>query len=201
MTTVTITKDMNDEYRVPGPDGREATAYYTDDRQDAKGTAINFMYKGQDIQVRFKTVEEHPEGLVDNLVADEDCVDDTRNDRNPAAAEAAAQEAQHARLAPSNTANVQACPDAAPALETVFMGMIEIELPAAALEECYHTGPCDADVDRWHPLCDFSGVTDQDLRDWLYEYGCWSDEELQDRVDNEKRALWLLAIDWQEEQN
>ena len=27
------------EYRVPGPDGTEAQAYYTDDRDDAVGTA------------------------------------------------------------------------------------------------------------------------------------------------------------------
>lgn len=28
-----------DEYRVPGPKGTEAQAYYTDDREDAIGTA------------------------------------------------------------------------------------------------------------------------------------------------------------------
>lgn len=37
--TVTILKDDNGEYRVPGPDGTEAQAYYTDDKQDAEGTA------------------------------------------------------------------------------------------------------------------------------------------------------------------
>lgn len=76
--TIIITKDDYDEFRVPGPDGREATAYYTDSKEDAKLTAGR-MY-GAGVTIRFKRVEEHPEGLADNLVADEDCVDDTWND-------------------------------------------------------------------------------------------------------------------------
>ena len=42
-----------DEYRVPAPDGSEEGAYYTDDKEDAVGTAKNFMYKGQDIMIKF----------------------------------------------------------------------------------------------------------------------------------------------------
>lgn len=30
---------VDGEFRVPGPDGREASAYYTDDRTDAVNTA------------------------------------------------------------------------------------------------------------------------------------------------------------------
>jgi len=57
--TITITHDGYD-FKVPGPDGREATTYYADDRQDALDTARH-QY-GQDIVVRFKKVLEHPEG-------------------------------------------------------------------------------------------------------------------------------------------
>lgn len=41
---VTITKDEYGEYRVPSPDGNEAGAYYTDDKDDAYLTAMH-MYK------------------------------------------------------------------------------------------------------------------------------------------------------------
>ncbi len=38
--TKTVTIRLKDgEYRVTGPDGTEAQAYYTDDREDAIGTA------------------------------------------------------------------------------------------------------------------------------------------------------------------
>lgn len=60
--TVTITKDSNGEFRVPAPDKREASAYYTDDKEDAIGTAENFMYKGQNITIKFRSVVDHPEG-------------------------------------------------------------------------------------------------------------------------------------------
>lgn len=50
-----ITK-TDGEYRVPGPDGREETAYYTDDRKDAIGTAV-VMYKSRDINIRFRTID------------------------------------------------------------------------------------------------------------------------------------------------
>lgn len=59
MRRVTIAFD-GDEYRVPGPDGREATAYYTNDKEDAIGTARH-MYAPQIIRVKIKRVEIHPE--------------------------------------------------------------------------------------------------------------------------------------------
>ena len=38
--TITIAYDVSDkEYRVPAPNDREAGAYYTNDRDDALGTA------------------------------------------------------------------------------------------------------------------------------------------------------------------
>jgi hypothetical protein len=55
---VTIQKDQNGEFRVPGPAGKEeAGACYTDDKQDAVGTA-KAMY-GADVVCKFKTVEQH----------------------------------------------------------------------------------------------------------------------------------------------
>ena len=54
MKTVTIKRTIDNEYIVPAPDGREMGNYYTDDKEDASGTA-HAMYKGQDIKIRFKS--------------------------------------------------------------------------------------------------------------------------------------------------
>lgn len=43
-----------DEYRVPGPDRTEAQARYTNDREDAIGTAK--MVFGPDVKITFKRV-------------------------------------------------------------------------------------------------------------------------------------------------
>jgi hypothetical protein len=53
---ITITHDGYD-YRVPGPDGREETAYYTDDRDDACDTA-RVMYPDNDLNIRWKRLED-----------------------------------------------------------------------------------------------------------------------------------------------
>lgn len=55
---IQITKDCDNEYRVPGPDGTEAQAYYTDDREDARGTAL--LTLGSDVVITWRTVNEHP---------------------------------------------------------------------------------------------------------------------------------------------
>jgi len=58
MKTVTITYSRTySEYRVPGADGREASAYYTDDEADAKDTA-RAVY-GDRINLRIKRVTNH----------------------------------------------------------------------------------------------------------------------------------------------
>jgi len=56
MKKVTIKKDANNEYRVPGITNREAEAYYTDDKEDAVNTAK--AIHGENITVTFKRVEE-----------------------------------------------------------------------------------------------------------------------------------------------
>ena len=46
--------DGDTEYRVPGPDGTEAQAYYTDDPEDAKSTARTIY--GSDVQFEWVDV-------------------------------------------------------------------------------------------------------------------------------------------------
>lgn len=58
---IVITRDVYDEYRVPAPDGQEAGAYYTDDKQDAIDT-LQAMH-GQGARYRIKRVTEHREGV------------------------------------------------------------------------------------------------------------------------------------------
>ena len=55
MTTITIRFDDTGEHRVPGPAKTEAQAYYTDDREDAVGTARHVF--GQDVVCKFKRYE------------------------------------------------------------------------------------------------------------------------------------------------
>lgn len=52
---VTIKKNVSyNEYRVPGKSGNEASAYYTDDKDDAIATAR--AEHGNDIIIKFKSV-------------------------------------------------------------------------------------------------------------------------------------------------
>jgi hypothetical protein len=54
MKRITITRLVDwGEFRVPGPDGTEAQAYYTDDREDAIGTA-RAIY-GPDVRITFRS--------------------------------------------------------------------------------------------------------------------------------------------------
>jgi hypothetical protein len=61
MSTVTIRFD-GEEYRVPGPDGTEAQAYYTDDRTDAMETAALEHPRATKIQVRLVETLDPEEG-------------------------------------------------------------------------------------------------------------------------------------------
>ena len=51
--TITIRYD-GEEYRIPGPDRTEAQACYTDDREDAIGTA-RAVY-GENVKITFRNV-------------------------------------------------------------------------------------------------------------------------------------------------
>lgn len=55
LKVVILKNSSTQEYRVPGPKGTEAQAYYTDDKDDAIGTAKD-MYGTEDITITFRTV-------------------------------------------------------------------------------------------------------------------------------------------------
>jgi len=52
-----VIKFDGEEYRVPGPKGSEAEAYYTSDKQDAIGTA-RLMWKDPSLNPTFRRVQE-----------------------------------------------------------------------------------------------------------------------------------------------
>ena len=59
VVTITYSRDWGD-YRVPAPDGREVSAYYTDDLEDAVGTACSQWMWGPSAVCRVRKVDEHP---------------------------------------------------------------------------------------------------------------------------------------------
>ena len=85
-------------------------------------------------------------------------------------------------------------------IEIVPFNYGELELPRQALEDCYHQGACDTDVEHWQPLIDWDGQSmgAADIRNELREHGAWDDEELNNEIENQKRILWIAAGDWQE---
>jgi len=60
MKHVVITVDTDNEYRVPAPDGREAGAYYTDDKDDALDTALLLWKGARAVIFKIKKVGVHP---------------------------------------------------------------------------------------------------------------------------------------------
>ena len=71
----------------------------------------------------------------------------------------------------------------------------ELEIPKAALNQCYHQGQCDDDVKEWEPLIDWESqtLTSEGIKIELSEYGAWSDDELNDEQANQERILWIAA--------
>lgn len=57
--TITITHDGYD-FRVPAPDGTEAGAYYTDNHQDARDTALAMYPYDDELTFRFRRRDDHP---------------------------------------------------------------------------------------------------------------------------------------------
>lgn len=56
---VIIIKKCDGEYRVPSPDGREAGAYYTCDREDAENTALHMHAADwRTTIIKFRSVKE-----------------------------------------------------------------------------------------------------------------------------------------------
>lgn len=58
---VIVTYDGYD-YRVPAPDGREASAYYTDSEEDALDT-LRYAWKWPEAEMEIREVDEHPGGI------------------------------------------------------------------------------------------------------------------------------------------
>lgn len=80
-------------------------------------------------------------------------------------------------------------------MKTAQFNRFTLDLPDSAVWACAHSGACDDDVDTWHDKITFSHINDALLASELREYGGWNPVELEDRIENEKRLLWLAA--WQ----
>lgn len=68
MLNVTIWRDANGEYKVPAPDRREASAYFTDDRDDAVATFDKMWaerFRDDEVTCKIKSCSEHPQFLSD----------------------------------------------------------------------------------------------------------------------------------------
>lgn len=82
-------------------------------------------------------------------------------------------------------------------MRTALFTNLEFDLTEADARAASHPGPCDDDVAYLLTLpyiqSQLAGISDDDLKAELAEYGCWDEEELQDRQANEARIVWLAA--------
>ena len=76
----------------------------------------------------------------------------------------------------------------------------EFKMPIDAINDCSHSGSCDADVEYWQSRINLSHIPDEALRAELKEYGAWDSEELKDREANERRIIWIAASNIQDGQ-
>jgi len=87
--------------------------------------------------------------------------------------------------------------------ETYFNYIDCIELPLDVVNDCSHSGDCTQDVKDCLELPEikeqFSEIDKEQLKKELYDYGAWSDEELNDHDDNLMRILWIASSNIQEE--
>ena len=82
-------------------------------------------------------------------------------------------------------------------METACFNRFHFEIPNQSVDECSHRGDCSIDVNRWHNEVQLSHITDEELTEELKEYGAW--ECFGDRVENEKKIIWIAACNIQEE--
>jgi hypothetical protein len=73
----------------------------------------------------------------------------------------------------------------------------------AQAKDASHQGRCDEDVKY---LCSLPAIkrqlkkiSDEGLKNELRGYGAWDDEELNNRVENEERIIWISAGNIREE--
>ena len=78
----------------------------------------------------------------------------------------------------------------------------EILLPQDVVKNCYHSGPCDYDVENALLMKEvqkeLSKIDPSKLKKELKEYGAWDEKELSNHDDNLKRILWIAAGNIQE---
>jgi hypothetical protein len=86
-----------------------------------------------------------------------------------------------------------------------FIGDLEIRigLPDALLAS--HAGDCASDVAKLVQKVAIRSqlvrFTDDQIVAALRDYGAWSDDELKDRAENEKRLVWIAAGNIAEERD
>lgn len=78
---------------------------------------------------------------------------------------------------------------------TESLDRFTLDIPAEAVADCSHSGPCDDDVAYWLPRVDFSAITRDALIAALREYGAWTREEFAEASDEtlQSRMLWLAC--------
>lgn len=86
-------------------------------------------------------------------------------------------------------------------MKTADFERFSISLPDDAVEQCNHSGSCDADVEYWAgQLTRPSHLTPEKLRAELKEYGAWDEGELADDAANWHRIIWIAAGRIQDEE-
>ena len=77
----------------------------------------------------------------------------------------------------------------------------EVQLPREALEECCPFGMDATEACKfWASRIDWDqvGITDDEIRDGLFETGAWIEADLDDTHENRLRFLWIASGDWRE---
>ena len=73
----------------------------------------------------------------------------------------------------------------------------EIAMTLNEAHQASHPGDCEAEVNDLLKTPkiqrQLQKISDADLRSELYEYGAWSEDDLQDREANEQRIVWIAA--------
>lgn len=73
------------------------------------------------------------------------------------------------------------------------------DVPADAITDCSHQGPCDDDVAYWVKTLKFE-CDQKNAREHLAYYGAWSESEIADMSDGDvnERIFWLAMGNFKE---
>lgn len=78
-------------------------------------------------------------------------------------------------------------------------GRLSLDLTPDDAAKGYHSGACDQDITELMAdpriLAQLEALDPELVRQYLREYGCWDDWELQSAWDNHERVLWLACGD------